>query len=45
MTVSKAERIHVEKIMQASFQDVFTIPRKNSDTQTSRMVGAASRPQ
>lgn len=31
--------------MQASFQAVFTIPRKNSATQTSPMVGAAAKTQ
>lgn len=31
--------------MQASFQAVFTITRKNSDTQTSPTVGAGSRTQ
>lgn len=33
----------LKKMMQVSFRSVFTIPRKNSASQTSPMVGAAAR--
>lgn len=37
------KKIHAKKIMQASFQAVFTIPKKNSDTHTSSEMDAATR--